>query len=573
LIEFAAPATMAPAERQSMLATRARVERFTTGYSISRELYSQPVWLMFALTAVLLLLACLNLGGLLLSRAMARAQEIAMKLALGSGRWRIARQVVIENLVLSVGGALLAIPVTFGLVAVIVSLMPEVLTVAGTRFTPDAFVIAATSVVGVAAGFVISILPIWMAGSARAFISVGVNRTVAPATAHWTRVLVVAQVAMSMALVVGAGLLGRSLYRLQQADTGIRAEGVSVARLRPLPNAYNTLNYAAYYPPLFEAIAALPGVQSAGYSRGFPSGVLHLFPGEVAAFVGDPDGNIRAHFEAVSPGFFETLGASLLRGRLFTWADNEKSPPIAVVTEQLARQLQPDGSVVGRRIRVGAIPLNQNVEIVGVVRNITMGHSRRTDLPMVFRPGLQIPLYARYPSFVIRHDTQALTGIAAGLRDIAAKGGREFLHDIRPLPDLLERAPASERMSAAVAMTLAALAAVLAFVGVFGVLAYAVSRRTREIGVRAAVGAAPASVMWMVMREGALLAAIGVAIGIPAAYYGSRLLSSLTFGVSPVDPLTFASAAVFLVVLGVGAGLVPARRAARIDPVIALRAE
>ncbi len=572
VMEFAAPATMSPAERQAMLRARPRVEHFGTGFSIYRDLYSQPVVLMFGLTVVLLAMACLNLGGLLLSRAIERRPETAIRLALGGSRWRVARQWVIENLIVSLGGAVLAIPLAFSLVRIVVELMPQGVLMDTGMFTPDATVIGVTALVGAIAGLVMSVAPIQMIAPRRVFTGVGSDRTVAPATTLWARGLLVVQVALSMVMVIGAGLLGRSLYLLQQVDTGVRAENVTVARLYPLPNAYRTLNDAAYYPQLVDRIAALPGVSAVGYGRFFPRLSL-AFPGDPIAFVGDPDGAARARLEAVSPGYFETLGIPLIHGRLNNWTDNAQRRHVAVVSEGLARSLQPDGQVVGRRVRYGSAPQDQDVEIIGVVRNATMGNSRRSDLPMLFRPAMQLPLFGRYPTILIRHDPQALSTVTTGLRQIVADGGAEFVLDMHPLQTRLDRAPASERMSAAIAITLGMLAIVLAFVGVFGMLACAVSRRTREIGVRAAVGADQADVMWMVIREGLVLSAIGVAIGVPAASAGGQVLGSLVFGITPRDPLTFGSAIAFFLVLGLTAGLVPARRAARVDPVIALRSE
>lgn len=572
MIEFAAPATMPPAERQSMIAARPRIERFGTGFSIYRDFYARPVTLMFGLTTILLVLACLNLGGLLLSRAIERAPESAIRLALGGSRARIARQLLIENVTLGITGAALAIPVSFALVNLLVEFLPEGLVDTGVTYTPDALVIAVTAAVGVIAGVVMSLLPMWIAASSRTFAGIGANRSVSHASSYWSRGLLVAQVALSIVMVVGAGLLGRSLYLLRSVDTGVRSENVAVARLWPLPNAYRTIDHAAYYPPLVERVASLPGVVAVGYGRFFPRMSLQ-FPGQPIALVGDPDGDVRAHMEVTSPAFFKALGVPLVAGRGTTWSDTARSRQVAVISEQLARLLAPGGNVIGRRVRFGTDPRNQDVEIVGVVRNMTMGNSRRTDLPMLFRPALQLPQFAQYPSLVIRHEPHALAGLAAGVRQIATEGQREFLLDFHPLQDLLDRAPASERMSAAVAVTLAVLAILLSFVGVFGVLAYSVSRRTREIGVRAAIGADPRSVMSMVMREGVALTGLGVAIGLPAAYFSGSVLRSLTFGIAGADPVTFGSAAVFFLLLGMAAGLVPARRAARVDPVIALRAE
>lgn len=572
LIEFAAPATMPPAERQSMITARPRIEHFGTGFSIYRDFYARPVTLMFGLTMVLLVLACVNLGGLLLSRAIERAPDTAMRLALGGGRARIARQLLIENVMLGIAGAALAIPVSFALVNLVVEFLPQGLVDSGVTYTPDALVIVVTAAAGVVAGLVMSLLPIWVAARSPAFAGIGANRIVSHATNYWSRGLLVAQVALSIVMVVGAGLLARSLYLLQSVDTGVHSENVAVARLWPLPNAYRTIDSAAYYPPLVERVASLPGVISVGYARVFPRMSLQ-FPGEPIALFGDPDGDVRAHLEVTSPAFFQTLGVPLVAGRGTTWSDNARSRQVAVISEQLARMLAPGGNVVGRRVRFGTDPRHQDVEIVGVVRNMTMGNSRRTDLPILFRPALQLPQFGQYPTLVIRHEPHALAGLAAGVRQIATEGQREFLLDFQPLQELLDRAPASERMSAAVAVTLAVLAVLLSFVGVFGVLAYSVSRRTREIGVRAAIGADPASVMSMVMREGVVLTGLGVVVGLPAAYFSGRVLGSLTFGTSDADPVTFGSASVFFLVLGMAAGVVPARRAARIDPVIALRAD
>ncbi len=246
---------------------------------------------------------------------------------------------------------------------------------------------------------------------------------------------------------------------------------------------------------------------------------------------------------------------------------------IAVVNERLARMLSPDGDVIGRRVRYGTDARNQDVAIAGVVRNATMGNPRLPDLPIVYRPALQVGRTGNSPSVVIRVDDRARSAVIAGVRQAVDGGGREFVQDISALGDLLARAPSSERMSATLAATLAGLALVLSLAGIFGVLAYSVSRRTREIGVRAAMGAEPSTVVRMVMNEGLLLTGIGVAIGAPAAYAGTRILTSLMFGISPADPVTFGAAVATFLAIGLVAGAVPARRAARVDPAVALRVD
>jgi predicted permease len=416
-----------------------------------------------------------------------------------------------------------------------------------------------------------SLLPIWLRPRAEAALSGSSARVVAGGAGVWMRGLIVMQIGISIVLAIGAGVLGRSLQLLSNVDLGVRQEGVLVARLYPVPGGYRDLDNAAYYPPMLERIAGLAGVRSVAQGRAF-SRITGDFGGEPIAFVGDEVGDARATWEVVSPAYFETLGIPVLSGRVTSWADNERSRHVAVVSERLARSLSPDGNVVGKRVRMGTVPQNQDVEIVGVVGNATLGNPRQPDVPVLYRPVLQSARLANYPVLLIRSDATSAT-IAAAVRQIIADGNREFLVEVEPLKNVLARAPSSERMSATLAITVAVLALILSFTGVFALLAYSVTRRTREIGVRSALGAEQASVMWMVMREGLVLTASGVLMGLPIAYFGARVLATLTYGISSADPLTFAMSALVFVAIGVAAGIVPARRAARVDPVIALRAE
>lgn len=570
VLEQSVPPTLGGPERASLLGARPQVERIGTGLSQYRDRYARPATLMFGLTAVLMLMACLNLGGLFLSRAIERRPEMATRLALGGSRWRVSRQMLVECVVLSLAGAALAIPVAFALVAGLVSILPGMFVQPVRSFTPEAFTIAVTVGVGLLAGVAISILPIWLAAP-RAF-TLGGTRTVAPSTGLWSKGLVVVQVGLSVVMVAGAALLARSLYLLQQVDPGVRADGVVVVRLMPLPDGYRDIDNASFYPPLIDAITALPGVESAGYARLFPRSTAET-PGEPVAFAGREYGDMRGMWEVASPTFFETVGIPLLRGRGPAWTDTADTPQVAIVSERLARQLAPNGDVIGRQIRYGTTPSNQDVTIVGVVRNATMGNPRRPDLPVIYRPPLQLGRTANYPSLVIRVDDRLRESAIAEVKQLVERGGREFVQDVSALDELLARAPSSERMSTTLAVALAGVAIVLAFAGVFGLLAYSVTRRTREIGVRVAIGAAPSMIAKMVMREGLLLTALGIVTGIPLASAATRVLGSLTFGVSPTDPTIFSATAALFLAIGAIAGLIPGRRAASVDPAIALRLE
>ncbi|MFN2447153.1 MAG: ABC transporter permease [Vicinamibacterales bacterium] len=571
LLEAVTPATMLPTERAELRDVRPRVERIGTGISFYRDRYARPLTMIIGLTSLLLLLACVNLGGLLLSRLAARAPELALRLALGGSQRRVAQQMLVETVLLSLSGAALAVPTSFAIVAPLASFMPSGLVERTVAFTPDPRVLVVTGLVGLGAGLLMSTLPIWIAARRQASVRFTWDRTIAGNSNRWARGLLVAQVALSVVILIGTGLLIRSLYLLQRSDLGVRPGGVVIVRVMPLPNAYRDIDNASYYPALLERVAALPGVRSAGFARLFPRLSIE-WTGQPIALVGDPPGLVRAVLETTSPGFFETVGISLLRGRLTSWLDNETTLQVAVVSESLARALAPAGNVIGRRVQFGSGRDHQDVVIVGVVRNATLGNPRQPDVPVFYRPMLQAGLYANYPSLAIATDGRPIT-VAGGVRQVLKDAGREYAHDISTLEDVLRHAPATERMSATLAGAVGTLAVLLALVGVHGLLAYAVSRRTREIGVRVAVGAAPGAVVRMVLREGLVLTLAGVAIGLPAALVATRALRTLMFGVSESDPLTFAATTVFFLVLSLVAGIYPARRAAAVDPAIALRAE
>jgi predicted permease len=571
VLEVAVPATLPPAERANLRDSIPRLERLGTGLSTNRERYARPLTLILGLTSLLLLLACVNLGGLLLARLAARSGELAVRLALGGTRWRIAQQMLIESLVLSLAGAALAIPLAYALVRTLASFIPPANVPHTMSLTPDVRVLAATGLVAVAAGVAISAIPIWVAIHRRASAQVTGDRTIAGTTSRWGRALLVAQVALSVVMLVGAALLTRSLYLLQHADLGIRTAGILNVKVFKLPNGqYNLAHRETYYPPMLEKIAALPGVHAAALAMSFPRGVS--VSTMAIALVGAEPSGLMAATDRVSPSFFDTMGIPLIAGRGPTWADTPQTRAVAIVSESLARALSPDGDVLERHIRYGSLPGDQDITIVGIVGNATRGDPRDARAPVLYRPALQlIPESAFNPNLLIATDDPPT--VATGVRQILREGGHEYAQEIVSLDDVLARAPASERMSASVAAAAGGLAVLLALIGVHGALAYSVLRRRREIGVRLAIGATPAAVAFGIVREGFMLTALGAAIGLPVAFLAARSLRALMFGISEVDLLTFAVVVMFFLVLGAGAGLGPAWRAAVVDPVTALRAE
>jgi ABC-type antimicrobial peptide transport system permease subunit len=321
---------------------------------------------------------------------------------------------------------------------------------------------------------------------------------------------------------------------------------------------------------MLERLAVLPGVQSVGMSQAFPR--QRFAPSTPVSFVGEPAGDLLAMADTISPGFFATVGTPLLAGRDFTWADSAGTARVCIVSESLARALRPDGDVLQRRIRYGTLRDRQDMTIVGIAGNINMGNLRIAAPPIAFVPPLLTGTNFNAPNILLS-TTRSLNSTAAAVRRILAEQNREYALEIITLEDLFARAPASERLTATLGAMMGALALLLAVIGIHGVLAYSVSRRTREFGVRIAVGANPARVAGAVIREAAVLTLVGLAAGIPAAWAASRALRSVLYGVTETDTLTYATAAAFFLLIGMAAGWLPARRAAGVDPVIALRSE
>jgi predicted permease len=568
------PANLAPTERLQLMDSKPRLMSLGTGVSRLRERYSEPLTLILGLTGLLLVLACINLGGLLLSRLNARSSEMAVRLALGGSRRRIAQQMLVENGMLSLAGALLALPVAYFTAVTLASFMPPINVPYTISFVPDGRVFALTAAVAIAVGVLMSVLPVWFATRRSAAAVIRWDRTIVGTTGWWGRGLLVVQVSLAVVMLVNASLLTRSLYLLNNGDLGIDADNLLTVKMWSLPRGtvYGRADRDSYYPPLVEKVRALPAVTSVALASSSPR-ITTTSAGSPVAWKGSPYEDLTANgFDSISPGYFETMGIPLLAGRDVSWQDTMQTVPVAVVSESLARALQPDGNVIGRAFTMRTLPTDLEFQIVGVAADATHGDPRNAHARSIYRPVLQVgPASALNPNIIVRTTDQRT--VASGVRQILGEFGRDYAQEIISVNDLLARAPSTERMSATVAGAVSGMAVLLALIGVHGALAYSVARRTREIGVRLAIGAAPGAAARSVIREGMLVCAIGVLLGLPLAAVAAGSLRSLMFGISENDPATFAAAAAIFLVLGMIAGLAPARRAARVDPVIALRSE
>lgn len=567
LLKASVPPSSTPQEGADLWGDGLRVASIGTGISSYRLNYVPALKMSMALTGTLLLLASVNLGGLMLTRLSARQSEVAVRLALGGSRRRVVRQLLLEGAILSSIGALLAIPVSLLLTSLLSSFLPIGSAFPTVSFVPTTPVLSGNMLAGVLVGIGLAALPAWLATRGRAPLQVGSTRTVARASGGLARAMLVVQIAMSVAVVVGAALLLRSLYGLQHVDLGVRTDGLIDVKLMTVPNGAKGPD-PTYFRRLSERVAAQPGVQAVGVSQVFPRMVLE--PASAVTFAGSPPGDVRALSDTASPEFFDVVGIPLLRGRLPSWQDTMETRRVAVVSESLATALRADGDVVDRRINFGTFRDLQDLVVVGVVGDASVGNPRLPRVPVVYLPPMQRPFAAPNLIVAVAGDVGA---VSAATRRILAEENRHFALEIVPVAEVFRRAPAGERMSATLAAAAGGLALLLAAIGIHATLAYAVSQRRREIGVRLALGAEPRHVAASVRWDGFRIAAAGVAVGLPLAWAGTRVVSATLFGVSPTDPLTFlVVAAAFGVIGGLGS-VIPSWRAAAVDPGKALKAE
>jgi predicted permease len=569
LLEAALAANQGAAEGANIIGPIVRLESMSLGLSLTRDQYSQAITILLGLTGLLLLLACVNLGGLLLTRLNARTAELGVRLALGGSRIRIAQQMLIESLLLSAMGTLLAVPLAFAFVAPIPSLIDPGFVGWERSFAPDLLVLGTAAGVGCAVGVLLTALPTWFAMRRQASVRFTWDRTISRAASRWTRGLIVAQVALSVMMVVGAALLARSLQAIQAVDPGVRTGNIMTAQLMSVPGGNRGLNPESHYPPLIEKLRAIPGVRQVSYAGVFPRR-LRLIGSDVG-FAGEEFTGVRTSLDSVSPNFFEMMGIPLIAGRLFTDADTRQSRRVVIVSESLARALAADGNIIERRLRFQTNRAMQDLMVVGVVADSTQGDLKNVHANVMFSPAMQSPAFST-PNLLLEIAGDPAP-IAGAVRRTVLEHGREFVFDVAMVDALLARGPARERISAMLSATIGLLAALMAAIGIHGVLAYAVTRRTREIGLRVAVGANPARVAAGIIREGLTLTVIGILVGLPLAFFAARALRALLFGIEATDAVSFGIAAVFFAALGALAGILPARRAATVDPVRALRAE
>ncbi|HXT33579.1 MAG TPA: ABC transporter permease [Vicinamibacterales bacterium] len=542
------------------------------GLSQLREDYTSPLWLMLGIAGLVLLIACANLANLLLARATSRQREIAVRMGLGASRGRVIRQLLTESLLLAVIGGLCGALLAQLLSASVVALLDTDSSTTSLALGFDWRVLGFTAGLSLLTCLLFGLAPAVNAtrvGASSVMRATSRGATSSRDAVGLRRVLVIAQIALSVTLLFGSLLFARSLYKIVTIDPGFKPDGVVAAavvfRKLELPAEQRD----AFRRRLLERIRALPGVESVATVRIIP------VSGSSSGNAVWPEGNKARSFNTslndVGPGFFSTMRIPFVAGRDFDDRDRPESTPVVIVNEAFAARFTDGGPVVGMRFTREATPggPEKSFEVVGVVKNSTYADLKEGVLPVAFLADTQSPAPG-YMRTVIRTSLPTATvtaGMTRALGEIDPRIGVAY----RLLTTQLRDAVVGDRMLATLSGGFGVLAAILTLVGLYGLIAYTVTRRTNEIGVRMALGAGRAAIARLILRETTLLLAVGATIGIALALAGGRAAASLLFGVKPTDPIALLSALAFLACIALAASYAPARRATRIEPVVALR--
>jgi len=540
-----------------------------TGFNFARRRFTFPLQVLMAIVGLLLLLASVNLATLLLARADAQVRETGIRMALGAGRGRVMRQYLTESLLLSGAGALAG---ALGARWAVRFLAQFVWTanIEKVRDVPlDGNVVAFTAAVAVMAGAIFGLIPAWRALRTDPWVSLRQGSGNVPGGAgRAERMLVVVQVAVSLVLMVAATLFTGTLRHLRSVSPGLDTSNVLGMQLMNRPGGYRGMDPVSYYPGLYERLARIPGVRSVS-SASVPPVMPPVLPDQAIAAGA---ATVHAQVFLVAPRFFETLQIPLMAGRDFTFHDTAQTPAVAIVSESLARRLFPSGEAVGRHVTVAG-EAAKDLIVAGVVRDSHMGSPQKHNPMQLFRSVFQVEESATQPYLLVRSAATPAGALAEQLRKEVEALGREYPIRTETMERATARALVQERLMASLAGGFGVLALVLAATGLYGLMSYSVTRRTRDIGIRMALGAKQGTIVWMIVRESSMLVGAGFALSVPAVYAGSRMVSTMLYGVRPLDPAALATAAVVLLGSALLAVYLPARRAANLDPMVALRCE
>jgi putative ABC transport system permease protein len=542
------------------------------------RMYSTALWVMMAAVGFVLLIGCANVANLMLARATGRQREIALRAALGASRFRIIRQLLTESVLLGIaGGGLGTLIAYWGIEAIRVGSPGE-----AARFAPgwnhlgiNLSVLAFTMVISVLSGVVFGLAPAWQLSKPDLNQALKEGSRQASSGSHRLRgLLVISEVALSLMLLVSAGLLIRSFLQLVKTDAGFNPDNLLTMNLvLPAAKYKDEPQRAAFYSELVRRASTMPGVESAAVVNYLPLGGANSSDTFLIEGVPEPPPGqeFEGRYRVCTPDYFRTMGIPVLQGRSFTDQDKAGAPPVVIVNETLARKYWPNQDAIGKRMRFpGPLDKNPWIQVVGVVKDV----KHELNLPITedyYLPHAQDSWNAMVLVAKTSNDPLALAGPMR--QEIASMDKDQPVFDVRTMREVRAISLALYSFSSVMLSVFAAVALLLAGIGIYGVMSYAVTQRTQEIGIRMALGARVLDVLKLVLKNGMSLALIGIAVGLAGAFGLTRLLASLLVGVAPTDVLTYSIVTAILLVIALLACYIPARRATKVDPLVALRYE
>jgi putative ABC transport system permease protein len=560
--------------REQFMKGQLKVERADIGYSSLRNDFSTALIVLMCMVGLVLLIACANVANLLIARGFMRQREIAVRLSLGASRGQLVRQLLAESLLLSFAGGVVGLIVAVALTRTLLALIPSEGTPILIQAEPDLRILSFTFALTMLTGIVFGLLPALRASRPDPWTTLKdtVGAVAGSGSSLFLRKgLVTAQVALSFLLLFGAGLFVQSLQNLRTTDTGVELNNLVTFQLNPALSGYDNPRGNSFYQQLLDRLRAAPGVKSVA------TAAVSILSGDewdssmgVEGHQAKDGEDMQAFMNALSPGYFETMQIPFLEGRDFTRLDAKEEAKVAIVNKHFADHFFPGQSAVGRHIGFGTGPKSKlDIEIIGTVADSLYEGPREGVRRQVF-----IPVWGRNSATIYLRTTTGSAGAFNMIRsEVKALDGSMPVYSMKTVEAQLDQTLLTDRLIALLSAGFGLLATVLASVGLYGVMAFVVARRRKELGLRLALGAEPAGVIWLVMREVLLLLVIGLAVGIPAAVALGRFVSSQLYGIQPNDPWIGLATVALLTLVSSAAGLIPARRASRIDPILALRYE
>jgi predicted permease len=577
VLEATVPTGSAGERRQSFLAMGLQIASVANGADTNGDLRSRaqtPLFLLMGVVSLILLVICVNLASLTLARVGSRRHEIGTRIALGASPWQAVRQFMAETLILSAAGSLLALCFSSWGSEFLIRLATRGETVpALLDIRPDWRIFCFTIAAAVFTGSLTGLLPVWQLLRQRPGSTLRESaRTMSGGMARLNKALIISQVAISLIVLQTAGLFLRTLESLKAFDPGFNKVGVTELDLSPVPHGYDGIDMETYRKQVAEAVESLPSVRSAAFTDETILAVNYGWKDTVGRTTAtNSDDTVAASRLAITPGFFQTLGIPLLGGRDFAWTDDIHHPHVAIIDKLLANRLFGSGNAIGKRVRFGVQPDSQDLQIIGISQSARLQDIRDGDAAYIFVPSAQYGFSKDGGMLLVRGTPNPDFGRT--IEQEVGSLGREYSTRTSTLAQTMDISLVNEQLTASLSTFFAVIAVLVAGFGLFGLLTYSVILRTREIGVRMALGSQRAGILRLVLKEAVQITLIGIGVGLPCAIGVSRLFAHMLFATSFADPATLTTASLTLLLTGAIGGLFPAVKAMKLEPAEALRRE